>query len=77
MDKCEYSDELVYEICQGQCFKLLGNYRAFDGHFKKLDPTRYMVDIYSARLFDLKSPTAVEKKDGEVAGGWCCSENLE
>jgi len=69
MDKCEYSNELVYEICQGQCYKLLGNYRAFAGHSKELDPTRYMVDIYSARLFDLKSTHAIEYASGEVAGG--------
>ena len=70
MDKSEYKDELEYEQCQGKCFELLGNYRAFAGHAKVLDPTRYMVDIYTARVFDLKSSNAVEKMDGFIVGGY-------
>ena len=70
MDKSEYKDELEYEICQGTCFQHFGNYRAFAGHAKVLDPTRYMVDIYTARAFDLKASHAVERMNGEVVGGY-------
>ena len=34
---------------------MFDNYKAFDGHSKKIEPGRYLVGLFTARVFDLKA----------------------
>ena len=53
-------EKLKYEICQGAARKLIGKYERFKGHSKTLVKNRHLVGLFTARVFDLQAPQAIE-----------------
>jgi len=48
---------------------LFDDYKAFDGHSKNIEPGRYLVGLFTARVFDLKANQANQVRKGETVGG--------
>jgi len=52
---------LEYEICQGAAFRRFGDYKAYAGHEKEIEPNRYLFGLTTATVYDLDSPYAAYK----------------
>ena len=68
-------ENLEYEICQGAARRLIGVYKAYKGHSKTLPKNRFLVGLFTARVFDLQAAQAIQKSTskeslGNVAGGY-------
>jgi ubiquitin len=54
-DNEDGTGNLSFELCQGSAKRYFDDYRAFPGHVKIVDKGRYIVGLFHARVFDLKS----------------------
>jgi hypothetical protein len=54
-DNEDGTGNLSFELCQGSAKRDFDDYRRFEGHVKIVDRGRYIVGLFHARVFDLKS----------------------